>query len=179
MSIKHQLRGTAVGIFIATSTFAATFYMGNSNNGEITPEQAITYLEEDQFIVLSADEYHNIQTELAELQEELQSITMQQEEEVESTVEKDFTEESNTVEQQDTEVAKEEFTIEGVLIVSEGMTTRDIAEQLERLQIIEDAREFERYILELGIDRRLRMGEYNLTSNMSHDEVISVIAAPN
>ncbi|ADU29914.1 endolytic transglycosylase MltG [Evansella cellulosilytica] len=182
MSIKHQLRGSAIGVFAATSIFSSVyFFSGASGQAEIesdeplTIEDALSQVEQEDFTVLTNEEYSELRDQLLALENE---ILLLQENNQQDIVEEETTEEVEIEEETTEEEAIEEedsSIIEVTLTVEAGMSTRDITERLESLNIIEDARAFEAYIMDLEQDRYLRMGDYDVSSEMSWDDIIDVL----
>ncbi|MDG5788751.1 hypothetical protein QA612_14845 [Evansella sp. AB-P1] len=177
MSLKYQFKGVAIGIFIATATLAVGYYSSTPDNNKIaeaeniSTEDAIKHLENEHYFIMAENEFIELNEKLTRLETELQRL----EEEVEHEDELD---DSPTNDEQAIEVEDEELVHEAVLVIEAGMTSRHIAIELERLNIIDDVHQFESYVLERDIDRNLRMGEYDLNSTMTTAEIVSVISNP-
>ncbi|MBU8878120.1 hypothetical protein BGM26_03820 [Bacillus sp. FJAT-29790] len=62
-----------------------------------------------------------------------------------------------------------------MLTVSSGMTSIDVGKALERAHIIDSAREFSNQVEKRGLSSRLRIGTYEIESEMKIDEILSTI----
>lgn len=60
-------------------------------------------------------------------------------------------------------------------VISEGMSSYAIGQKLEREGFIKNTNDFVQRILELGVDRRLRSGSFQLSKSDNLDTIISVI----
>lgn len=167
-----------MGVFVTTSIFASVYYFHGSAASSyvdeaITAEEALQILENENYTVLTNQEHNNLMDEITHLEEEI-NVLMELEEEVENGQ----TSPEEEIESPEAEEESTETVYEAVLIIESGMTTRNIADQLEYLNIISDSRAFERYVQESGLERALRMGEFNLTSDMTIQEVAQTLSSP-
>ncbi|MCD8508760.1 MAG: hypothetical protein LRY73_01900 [Bacillus sp. (in: Bacteria)] len=181
--LKHLLRGSAIGIFIATSAFASTyFFSGNPSesyaNEPLTLDEAVLLLEEADMVILNQNEYNELVRAIDNLKEELYAKEV-----VLETVETELDETQEDTAEQETETdveeePQQETVIKAVLVIEGGMSTRDISNQLINLNIIEDRTAFENYVNESGLERSLRFGEYELASDMTIQEIARIISSP-
>lgn len=74
------------------------------------------------------------------------------------------------------EPKKQELTNQEVIIyVKEGSTSYDIALLLEKSNIIDSAKDFNKYIIEENASKKLNYGDVKLTKGMSHKEIFDKI----
>ncbi len=62
-----------------------------------------------------------------------------------------------------------------MLTVSKGMTSIDVGKALERANIIESGMDFFNEVEKRGLSKGLRPGTYEIKSEMTLDEIISII----
>lgn len=182
MSLKHLLQGTAIGLFIATSVFSAVYFFGPSGEGSnknvSSIDDAIALLESEQYSVITDEELERLHDEIRQLERILEETYQEDLDEVddEGTNEENDTDE--IADEVDDSTDEEEEVREFVLKIEAGMHSRNIGEVLKKYGIVEDERDFERYVLELGVDRRIQIGEFKLTSNMTMDDIVKIITNP-
>lgn len=75
--------------------------------------------------------------------------------------------ESDTEEKEDSK--KVEFT------VKKGDSLTEIASNLHGAGIIEDVNSFVKYVREKGLDKKIRVGSFMLSSDMDFDEIIEIL----
>lgn len=186
MSQKSLFQGLAIGLFIATSVFSAVYFFssnGNSQEDLHSVEDAIALLEDEGYSILKEEELVQLHDEIEQLEriiEESYSEETDESDDKENIEENIKEEEEEKVEKEEVEKEKEEKEVvkEFILNIEAGMHSRNIGEILKKYDIVEDERDFEQYVLELGVDRDIRMGEYELSSDMSVDEIIEIITNP-
>ncbi|MBU9712262.1 hypothetical protein [Evansella tamaricis] len=186
MSIKHNFRGAAIGIFLTTSIFALNYYFGGSNstssaeNLEITSiEQAISFLEDESFVVLEQRDFQKLTRDLEELEDQISLLTLDLETDIETQQEVDLEEDDTTESAEEDDVEESPVqTYQTVLKIESGMNSHDIAAQLVNGNILEEGRPLIDYIVDNEVDRIIRMGEYNITSEMTIPEIVTIITSP-
>lgn len=178
MSIKHLLQGTAIGLFIATSVFAALYFFGESNKDDkniedLTIEEAITFLESEEYSVIDKQELEHLYDEIDQLERTVaeNSQVIVEDENKEDDVAIDDENEVPVADEEEEQEKVEEF----VLKIESGMHSRNIGEELKKHGIVEDERDFERYVIDKEVDKKIQIGEFELRSDMSIDEIIEVI----
>lgn len=181
--LKHLLRGSAIGIFIATSAFASAYFFNGSTSESYANEplsivEAVKILEEADMVILNNNEYNELILAIDDLRVQLDSkeeMLEDVETELEESLEEPAEQETETVVEEEPE---EETVNKAVLVIEGGMSTRDISNQLVSLNIIDDRTAFEQYVNENGLERSLRFGEYELSSDMSIPEIARIISSP-
>ena len=149
------MRSFAGGIIIASSVCGAVYFLDDTSEAASTP--IVEKPSEDEMISMLTSAGYVVQTE-EEWLEELAAV-----ETVEAT-------EDNTK-----EVIKETIIYQTMLTVSKGMTSIDVGKALERANIIESGMDFFNEVEKRGLSKGLRPGTYEIKSEMTLDEIISII----
>lgn len=152
--MKHVIRSFSLGLLTATALLAFSYY-NTSNANEVTKEEAIATLEKEGFHVLSKQAYGELQKEGQKTSENI-----------------DTSDESNETVPED---SSSNEVLVYTLIISEGMLTSDISERLVEAGIIEDAQSFSSYLKEHDFSRSIQVGDYEVTSNMTFEEIANEI----
>jgi FtsZ-interacting cell division protein ZipA len=162
----NTIRSFAGGLIVAASVCGAVYFFGSS---EAATTQAKEKLTVDEMISALASEGYVIQTE-EQWQEQLAAAEQRVEEEAE---------EPEAVEEEPKEVeepeVKEIVIYRTMLTVSPGMTSIDIGQALVRAEIIDNAMNFYNTVEKRGLANQLRPGTFEVDSEMSMDEIISII----
>lgn len=61
------------------------------------------------------------------------------------------------------------------LIISPDMTSQDIGQELKKHEVINDASDFNQFLVENNFSTKLQIGEYVLTNDMSYTQIASII----
>ena len=64
------------------------------------------------------------------------------------------------------------------LTIYRGITSYDISRKLEDEGIIDNALQFELFLVNDGYNKRLQVGEYTITSTMTDEEIATLITTP-
>ncbi|MDZ5470989.1 hypothetical protein SM124_04400 (plasmid) [Bacillus sp. 31A1R] len=166
---RSTLRAFSLGILLSTSLIGVYYYSSNSSNQEpLSEKEAITTLTKAGYKVLSADEYAQLE-KVQEQQEETKK------EETETT---DKTDKQNNKKEKET---KKEIQIEKIytLEIKRGMTADEISSKLKKANIIDDAIEFELFLVDEDYATRLQLGTYQISSMMSFEEIGRTITKNN
>lgn len=83
--------------------------------------------------------------------------------------------ESTAKEKESTSEGKEKIIYRTFLTVSEGMTSIDVGKVLVKAKIIDDAYAFSKKVEKKGVANHLRPGTYKIDSDMTVDQVISIV----
>lgn len=173
MRFKYFLRGLGVGIVFAS----LIFFMVYKENA--TPKMS------DKQIIERAKELGMVE-EGSSIEDILHtSATSEAPENIDtaSTTEK-ATEEKQTTEsttEQTTEATTENTTetMEKVSItVERGATSYTVCQKLQELGIVEDAAEYDNYLIENGYASRIRVGTHELTKGMDYHAIAEAISDP-
>ncbi|MBS4222055.1 endolytic transglycosylase MltG [Lederbergia citrea] len=147
-----SIRSFAGGLIIAASTCGAVYFFGPSEatstqivEEKPSEEEMKSLLTSEGYVILTEEEWKN---QLAAVE---------------------------TVEKKTEEVIKETVIYRTMLSVSSGMTSIDVGRALEKAKIIDNAKEFFNKVEKKGLSKALRPGTYEVESDMTMDEVISII----
>ncbi|WP_088102470.1 endolytic transglycosylase MltG [Halalkalibacter urbisdiaboli] len=150
---RYVLRGLASGILLTTVLFGYLYVSGTFIDTSLQ-------VSEDP---LTVDEM------IVELEKEGYYVS------VEAPIANPPTEE--TVDERPNHASPESVTVyTTVLRITSGMTSRDVAKQLVRGQIIEDEQAFLNYMQSTNRNKIIRTGEYEIRSNMSVEEIADIIS---
>ncbi|MBT2618092.1 MULTISPECIES: endolytic transglycosylase MltG [unclassified Bacillus (in: firmicutes)] len=145
---KARLQGLSAGIIFTTTIFAA-FYYGTGKFEGTTPtaEEAKELLVKEGFVI-------TLPTEEAKK-------TVQPKDPDKVLMEKEAEEAPSIV----------TYTIK----VKTNMTTAEIADRLSKEKIIEDAAEFEAYMNDRDFSKRVQIGEFVVTNNMTYRQLANTL----
>ncbi|MFJ8245128.1 hypothetical protein [Peribacillus asahii] len=150
---SKSMRSFAGGLLVATGLCGIVYFFGST---EATSTQTTEQLSKDEMKDLLSSEGYVVHTE-KEWEEQLA--------EVKSSKDKAETE---------TET-KEKIVYRTVLKVSKGMTSIDVGKALQRARIIKSGQAFFDEVEKSGVENNLRPGTYVVQSDMTTEEIISVI----
>ncbi|WP_017728332.1 endolytic transglycosylase MltG [Halalkalibacterium ligniniphilum] len=149
---RSGLRGVAGGLFLGTILCATAYYFFEESNAQTTApshtvstDEMVLTLEEKGYLVLTEDE-------LAAQQETLIDESSPSQSEHQSTIIYAMT-----------------------LSIEPGMSSQQVANRLARGNVIKDESEFLAYLSSHDLIHSLRVGTYDLTSEMSLEEIADAI----
>lgn len=155
--MRQSIRSFALGLLTATALLAFTYFNIDSDKEKIdSTESAKEQLAAEGYHVLSEDEYK----ELKEKQETTETSTNVNEEEK--------SEEETSSEEKD-EVSTYTLTIEP------GMYSSTISEKLFEAGIIDSETDFSNFLEDEGYSTLIQIGEYELHSDMTQQEIAETI----
>ncbi|TFB23801.1 hypothetical protein E3U55_03025 [Filobacillus milosensis] len=185
--MRTVVQSFSIGI-ITAALIIGIFYMLEEeetvqSESTLSTQEAKEYLKDEGFAVVSSSEYDEILREKQQLENEIAQIKEEQsKKEDEDNKEKSETEqnteennESNAGTQNDEEKETEDNNKSFTLNIQSGMTSIDIANELETAQIIDNADEFNNYLEQNNYSRQIQLGEYQLNNSMSFNEIADVI----
>lgn len=158
-------RAKALGMLEATSTDA------ESDNSELALDSVST--EE----ITEADEI--IKTE--EVTEEISTAeeTVTSEDSKETTEEIKETTETTTEDKKETTTEKTDNSYtEATITVTRGMGSTEVAKLLQEAGVIEDADDFDSYLVKNGISNKIQINTYKFNSNMTYEEIATGLTTP-
>jgi hypothetical protein len=161
----NSLRSFAGGMLIAASVCGAVYFFGSSDVVQTQAEEKMSI--DEMKTTLAAEGYFIYKEE--EWQEQLEYVAAEAYEEAEASIASQGDEE--------TEETNEtvEYRTKLILTVSSGMTSIDVGNALVRADIIDNSMAFFNEVEKRGLANSLRPGTFEITSDMSLDEVISTI----
>lgn len=74
-------------------------------------------------------------------------------------------------------IIEEKVIYQMVLEIKQGMASQDVAKQLKRGNIIDDEKEFLTRLKEQKLEKSLRTGVYEVTSEQTLDEIVAMLTA--
>lgn len=150
MKIKYFLRGFGTGILFATIILTISFALRNDNKAEEETTKSSV--------------------------EELLEETSSQETKEETTIQETSSEETTVQETTIPETTVVETTAQiQTLNVTSGMTSTSVANMLESMGVIQDAKDFDNYLVTNGFSRNIVVGTFELNSNASYEEIADII----
>ncbi|MFC0014818.1 MULTISPECIES: endolytic transglycosylase MltG [Allobacillus] len=160
--MKRMVMAYSVGLLTATFIFGIIYWMeGNSNESKDSsnvPEKEIqTYIEEQELKLVSQDEYTNLLNKNEELRAQLDALEKENSKSDESAS------------------SSEKDVFRYVLEIEQGMNSSDIADLLERNEIINDTKPFIDYLAEHDLSQTIQLGSYEMNSSMSIEEIANLI----
>lgn len=188
--MKHIVRSFSVGLIAAGLVTLLVFYtFGESNSDEMTysTEELITLIEEDGYRVVTADEYISYTVTSAQKDTDTANAEDESEKESETDAEKENQEDNASSEETDVEEETEEIVEEEEVVEEEtvttvsinipsGMASLDVSRLLENENVVNDAEEFNEYLLQNGYSQRVQLGSHELTTDMSFFEVAEALS---
>ena len=152
---SKNLRGFSAGIIISTGILAGVYYTANTENRtEITDTAVEQYLSEKGELAISKEEYT--------------SLT-----EAESAAAAPAKEEAKT----GPEKEDEEKVYQMTLTISQGMSTGEVCDLLQKGNIIKDSKEFLKYLRTNNLEGAVRAESHQVNSNMNFDELAKEITS--
>ena len=157
---KDQLRFLALGFFLAAILLTVFQVSGlaRTKNTDEKPMPVESSVESAESLVVKESESKPELSSSSEDEEEINTSSQ----ESESLESESYQEES---------VDSEAF----VFVVQEGQPTSVVIENLHLTGLIEDPEEVQTYIEENNLANRMQFGLYELSKNMSYQEIISII----
>lgn len=163
------MQSFAGGILVAASVCAIVYLFGPSEattqqaqaQEKVTKEEMVSLLGADGYVIHTEEQWQEqlaaFQTEL-DAKEEPEAVTEPKKEEPKAEQE-----------------VKEVIIYRTMLTISPGMTSIDVGEALVRAEITDSAMTFFKEVEKRGLANALRPGTFEVDSEMSLDEVISII----
>lgn len=163
---KRLLQSFSAGMITATSVLAITFYLGGynqpkepSNKKEITDEDIVRFLDQNEQVAISKEEYEQLKNALKEKEEKKPPA--------ENSVEETPKEEK--------EEPKQDAPKTISITIKEGMATSDVSKLLESAGVIKSSSEFNKYLIEHEYHTRVQIGTFEVRTDMSFYEIAEAI----
>lgn len=187
MKLKYFLRGLGVGIIFSCVIFFTAYQTGAS--GKMTDEQIINRAKE-----LGMVKKEDPLEDLISKQEDPAKETSKEDnkdtavKDTDGTSKKDSAAtDSESKKEQTTEVTTQEQTTQGETTAEEkgetvtikidgGSTSYAVCQKLHNAGLIENADEFDTYLVKNGYASRIRVGEYALKKGMSFQDIAEAIS---
>ncbi len=160
---KKMLQGIAIGIFVTTLFFAYNFYYTNSFtiikevptelNGDLLEQEIEHYLQSNDLVAVDKKGYEELLSKVDEIEE--------------------VEDEEKVIEQE--EDPQKISTKEVSFIIEPGTSSGTVGLMLEEKGLINDRNQFENFLIDAGLETKIKAGEYQLSTDMSLDEIIRQI----
>ncbi|RBP94140.1 YceG-like family protein [Cytobacillus firmus] len=156
---KRNTRAFAFGILTAVIAFGTPYFFIKPKQSEyrkIDDNSAKEFLQANGYTVMTDEEYTLLQQTKAE--DPANKNTEEKEEPAEKNAKP--------------EEGSQEFY---QLTIESGMTPGEIAAQLEKANVIDQAADFGIYLEEYGYSKKIQQGTFELTTDMSYKEIAKII----
>ncbi|CDO01886.1 hypothetical protein BN988_00338 [Oceanobacillus picturae] len=190
--MKQSVRSFAIGLFTAGILLLGGIFFfstGGEKVEDLAAEDLIDLVEQKGYYVLNKEEYiaasvgdesKTASAESTSKEENSEQESSNKEEDASKDQEDEATEKAKeeNSDENDSEKAEKEEEKEKTsytLKIQEGMASSDISSVLENNDIIDDAGEFNEYLIDNDYHLKVQIGEYELTTGMSHYEVAEAI----
>ncbi|MBT2687125.1 endolytic transglycosylase MltG [Bacillus sp. ISL-47] len=151
---KRNTRAFAFGVLISVLIMGFAYFFNKDDlpeNAKLDESAAKAFLKREGYIVLTDEEHANLQKSLQDPKE------------------------TTAHEADQTQKEPSESPTAYQLEIASGMTPGEIAEQLEKENIVEDAAEFGDYLEEYGYSKKIQLGTFELTNQMSFKDIAKTI----
>ena len=198
MRLKYFLRGVGIGIIVTTiiltithasdrkmsdsevidraielgMSFSASHSEQQGETEESSPNESSTEQETSGDEVTDGPQYESETETETESQSTSETVT-ESTDGGEALPEKESEIITETATQAITEIAAES-TIELItctISITKGMSSRTVCDMLKQNGIIDDAADFDRYLIKTGYDDKIRVGEVEVNSGMTYEEL--------
>ena len=200
MKLKYFIRGLGIGIIFGAIVMLVAY--NTSDKNDISDAEIIERAEKLGMVMsgatetdAKAEEAVNVVTEdITEAMTEAttEAVTETTEvttEAVTKTTEATTEEVTETTTERDTEVTTEKKTdattektnnsyTESTITVTRGMGSTEVAGLLQQAGIIEDAADFDSYLVKQGISNKIQINTYKFNSNMSYEDIATELTTP-
>ncbi|WP_062104680.1 MltG/YceG/YrrL family protein [Bacillus niameyensis] len=151
---KRTTRAFASGLLLASLFLIGHNSLSKPSSTEKSEPSRVGYVE------ITKKEYEQIKSETKEWQTKYEKLAS----------------EKKTAKKADS--ASDEKTIQESfqLTISEGMTSKEISNELEEAGLIEDAENFNDYLADQDLQRYLQIGSFELKTGMTYKEIAEIIA---
>ncbi|MDQ0205585.1 hypothetical protein [Alkalicoccobacillus murimartini] len=176
--MANSLRSFSIGLLVATVSCGVVYYVGGSDQladgvqaeEDITNDEMILQLENEGYLVRNSVEWED------ELNTVIDTTRQEVEAEYAELEEADEEEEGQEEEEEpaEEEEAQEEESV-FLLIIRNGMTSFDVADELIRGNIIDNKQEFVVQAEQQNLAGFLKPGAYEITSGMSTADIFALI----
>lgn len=204
MRLKYFLRGVGIGIIVTTiiltithasdrkmsdsevidraielgMSFSASHSEQQGETEESSPNESSTEQETSGDEVTDGPQYESESETETETESQSTSETVTESTDGgEALPEKESEMITETATQAITEIAAES-TIELItctISITKGMSSRTVCDMLKQNGIIDDAADFDRYLIKTGYDDKIRVGEVEVNSGMTYEELTAAL----
>ncbi|MCM2677809.1 endolytic transglycosylase MltG [Alkalicoccobacillus plakortidis] len=179
--MANSLRSFSVGLIVASVACGVVYYTSSNDQltdqaeaeAPLTDDEMILQLEDNGYLVRNSEEWEaEVNTVIDTTRQEVEAEFAEVEEE-EAT--EDEPEEEENEEEQEEQEAENESEEVFLLIIRNGMTSFDVADELIRGNIIDNKREFVVQAEQQNLAGFLKPGAYEITSGMTTADIFALI----
>ncbi|WP_078430025.1 endolytic transglycosylase MltG [Alkalihalobacterium alkalinitrilicum] len=174
---KHTARGLSMGFFITGIVlllFKSVLAPAQTTAEEpvMSQETIEVFLKANNLMVISEEDYEAMKNGQAD-----ESATAEQptEEKKESESKVEEKEEEKQEEKKEEEKKEDDKPVKHKIKITSGMVSPDVAKMLKEKGLIKDEAKFVRAVESKNAAKYVQIGEHELTTGMSHNEIIQVI----
>ncbi|WP_010097004.1 hypothetical protein [Ornithinibacillus scapharcae] len=186
--MKQTLRGFAVGLFTAAAIMLVVEYFSNGSEESLSDmpiEDVVSQMADQGYRVLTEKEYISLSM-TGEAPKEKTEVASESNQKTEKDTDKDTKQDTTKKSEEDSsnsatdKKAKEDSTKKEevksyTLTIKSGMPSSEISNALEANGIINNSDEFIAYLEDEGYAVRIQLGDFKLTSDMSHYEIAEAL----
>lgn len=154
----NNIRSFSYGIIFATIIFTIIYYFFPEEKKEVAPisdEEIHSYLNKNELKAVTEKEYEQLQLAKSKL----------------ADLEKQIAQKPKQPTDNQKKIENEVYQLK----IKKGMTSTDIAKELEKAKIISSAEELNSYLINHDYHRFIQIGEYHVTKQMSFQEIAIII----
>ncbi|WP_397539291.1 hypothetical protein [Rummeliibacillus pycnus] len=155
--MKSSLRSFGIGIFFAGAILAINNHFDQNTSASTKTTIKSTNSDQKGTVVIKKAELATLKAEAADAKAQLAKIQ---------------TDYNNLKTDQTT---KKDSVKTYTLMIKRGMGTAEVSKALKTGGIVKDDAEFERYIINKNEAKDIQIGDYKLTSDMTHAEILKII----
>ncbi|OLO28632.1 hypothetical protein BTR23_17080 [Alkalihalophilus pseudofirmus] len=179
---KHTARGLSMGFFITGIVlllFKSVLAPAQTTAEEpvMSQETIEVFLKANNLMVISEEDYEAMKNGQADESATAEQPT-EEKKESESKVEEkeeEKQEEKKEEEKKEEEKKEDDKPVKHKIKITSGMVSPDVAKMLKEKGLIKDEAKFVRAVESKNAAKYVQIGEHELTTGMSHNEIIQVI----
>jgi hypothetical protein len=156
---KRSIRAFSLGIIFTVSVIGSYYFYFDNSLKLPNSSQAKNLLEEKGYTVLTKTEYQKLRGKI---------ISTNKQQTKQSKAQKKILSKNQTIRQENNNTAY-------LLQVVAGMPSGEIANLLAEQNIIENANEFQQYLITHQYETKVQLGTYNLTNKMDYEQIAKII----
>lgn len=176
--MKQPIRSFALGLLSAGILLLVMFYFTNdpkSKTENMSTDDMIKSVEAEGYHVLTETEYISVSVKSDENKKSTDDSSQTKEDQKDLTSdesqETETEENTNNEDESDSTTEEDNSTVTYTLTVESGMAPSTISGILAENNIIEKQDKFTQYMEEEGYTTKVQLGDFELTSSMSHYEI--------
>lgn len=169
MKLKYYLRGLGTGILVTTIILMIAFSAKSDNYNKVNLAEKET-------------ESTTTTEKTSKNKSETKTTNIKSSDKETTTVEATTTAEATTtIEATTREIATPEVTtalpqhVEVMLDIYSGMSSNQVARQLESLGVIKNNEEFNDYLCDNNMQNKIKVGQYKISQGSSYEDIASMI----